>query len=153
MGCDINLRIVIKDFYGVYHNIKFYKKNDNNEYKLIDFFPDRNYELFDILTGREDEFFPKHSVYDRDLPEDLKEELIKTKTKYGYNYCEVNFSDLILYLTKHPKVRDWNYDDDSPKAWKPNPVKKIANTISAIAYLTDIDFYFDSDIRIIYWFN
>lgn len=159
MGRDIHVRIVKKDREtNTWKHVKLYHK-EKRKFKVIDVYPFRNYELFDILDEKDenDEHFFAPPIVTDNLPIALKNEIETAKQSFGfYGFREINLADLKLYLNKVPKIRDYDYEDDDPKAWKDNPVKYFIEKIEqyiefAVPYW---DFYsIDSDIRIIYWFD
>lgn len=155
MGKDIHVRIIKKDREtGKWNQIKLYHK-ENKKFKMVDIYPFRNYELFDILNETEDEKYYANNICTSDLPIALKQEIEKLKKTVGYyGFKEVNLADLKLYLYHNPKVKD--YDTEDPKSFKDNPVKNFIERIEQ--YLDFSDPYWDidnsfSDIRIIYWFD
>ena len=159
MGRDIHVRIVKKDREtNTWKHVKLYHK-EKRKFKVIDVYPFRNYELFDILDEKDenDEHFFAPPIVTDNLPIALKNEIETAKQSFGfYGFREINLADLKLYLNKVPKIRDYDYEDDDPKAWKDNPVKYFIEKIEqyiefAVPYW---DFYsIDSDIHIIYWFD
>lgn len=159
MGKDIHVRIIKKNRQdGTWKQIKlFYKDKDN--IKPVDIYPYRNYELFDILSGNEDdEFFPYCAIVKNDLPYALIKEINKYQSTFGYYYykfSEINLADLKLYLQKVPKIKDYDYEDTDPKAWKDNPVKDFIERIESYLNFADPYWNFDpySDIKIVYWFD
>ena len=159
MGRDIHVRIVKKDREtNTWKHIKLYYK-ENRKFRVIDVYPFRNYELFDILNEKEenDELFFAPPIITDDLPIALKNEIKAAKEDLGsYGFREINLADLKLYLHKVPKIRDYDYKDDDPKAWKDNPVKYFIEKIEqyiefAVPYWDSC--CVDSDVRIIYWFD
>lgn len=158
MGRDIHVRIVKKDREtNAWKQIKLYYKGDH-KFKVVDIYPFRNYELFDILSERgDDEYFTSSPVTTNDLPIILKNEIEATKKSFGfYGFREVNLADLKLYLCKVPKIRDYDHEEEDPKAWEDNPVKYFIERIEQYISFADpyYDFYcIDSDVRIIYWFD
>ena len=164
MGIDIHVRLVKKNREtNTWEQIKLYYKN-KDQFKLVDIYPFRHYELFDILTGKED--YIASNIELANLPEDLSKEIEKYKHINGYyDFKEATLADLKLYLYKVPKVRDWDYEDyeddnpkaweNDPKAWKDNPVKSFIERIER--YLDFVDWSWDefpaSDIKILYWFD
>ena len=162
MGVDIHLAIVKFDRnLNAYKEIKLYKKDDKNNYVPIDLYPGRNSELFDYLSGREDDF-PVKPLYEKNLPEDLKNQIDEYKNReYGcYDFCEANLADVKLYLKDNPKVRDYDYEgkeeDFLINGYKENP---IIDLVKRIEYVLDFDeFFWDydgsfADVRIIYFFD
>lgn len=158
MGRDIHVRIIKKDRKtNTWKHIKLYYKEDH-KFKIVDVYPFRSYELFDILSGAEDdEYFAASPIIIDDIPIILKNEIETTKKSIGfYGFKEINLADLKLYLYKVPKVRDYEYEEDDPKTWKDNPVKYFIERIEQYIGFADPDWDFyciDSDIRIIYWFD
>ena len=159
MGRDIHVKIVKKDREtNTWKRIKLYYK-EKRKFKVIDIYPFRNYELFDILNEKDesDEHIFASSIVTDDLPIALKNEIETAKKSFGfYGFREINLADLKLYLHKVPKIRDYDYEENDPKAWKDNPVKYFIEKIEQYIDFADPywDFYcIDSDIRIIYWFD
>lgn len=157
MARDIHVKIVKKDREtNTWKHIKLYYK-EKRKFRIINVYPFRNYELFDILNEKEDDGYFASSIIMDDLPIALKNEIKTTKEKFGfYGFREINLADLKLYLHKVPKIRDYDYEEDNPKAWKDNPVKYFIERIEQYIDFADPfwDFYrIDSDIRIIYWFD
>ena len=158
MGRDIHVRIVKKDREtGKWHQIKIYRKEKKRKFNVIDVYPFRNYELFEILNEKEDEKYHADVICTSDLPIALKQEIEKFKNIEGYyDFKEINLADLKLYLHHSPKVRNYDYEAEDPNAFKDNPVKYFVERIEQ--YLDFADPYWDvcrpaSDIRIIYWFD
>jgi len=165
MGKDIHVRVIIRDIKtDKWEEVKLYrptKKTDKEAYRPVDFYPFRNSELFDILTGREDDYFPTTACYHEHLPSPLKEEIEDTiKNNEGFDFNDVNLADIKLYLMKHPKVRDYDYnskndEDFELNGWKDNPVKYFVELIERALDLYEP--YWDwgsySNVRIIYWFD
>lgn len=157
MGVDIHVRIIIKNRdKNIWEEAKLYYKKDN-DFKAVDICPYRNYELFDILNHKEnDDFLNTQPIFDADLPETLKGEIVEYRNSLGYyGFREINLADLKLYLYCKPKIRDWDYEENDPKAMKDNPVKYFIEQIEQ--YISFASFMYDftppSDIKIIYWFN
>lgn len=156
MGRDIHVRILARDKdAGNWKQVKLYKKV-SGKFRYVDVYPGRNYKLFDILTGCEDDNFPAGFIAEKDLPPHLRQEVKKYKNISGYyDFHETNLADIKLYLIQHPKIRDYDYEENDPKAWKDNPVKYFIEQIESYVTLADTfwGFVFNSDIRIIYWFD
>lgn len=158
MGRDIHVRLIKKDREtGKWNQIKIYRKEKKRKFSVVDIYPFRNYELFGILDEKEDEKYYVDTICVPDLPIALKQEIEKFKNIGDcFDFREINLADLKLYLYRSPKIRDWDYEDTDPKAWKDNPVKYFIERIEQ--YLAFADPYWDvctpaSDIRIIYWFD
>ena len=158
MGTDIHVKIVKRNREtDLWEQIKLYHKK-NDEIKLIDIYPFRNSELFDILNENEDDNYTAYPLSLINLPKDLQEEIEEKQNIIGYfGFREINLADLKLYLYKTPKVRNWDYEDDNhPKAWKDNPVKYFMERIEQYIDLADSDWSWFapcSDIKILYWFD
>lgn len=153
MGADIHVYILKRNREtNAWKHIKLYTK-EKGKFKLVDVYPYRNYELFDILNGKEDEKYSAQPISKVGLPPHLKKEI--EEFEYGYGFKEINLADLKLYLRQVPKIRDWDYEDTDPNAWKDNPVKFFIERIEQ--YIDFADYYWDiipaSDIKIIYWFD
>lgn len=159
MGVDIHVHILEKDC-GKWKTVSLYSK-ENKKFKRIDPYPFRNGELFDILSGNEDDNFPNTPIEEDSLPMGLQNEIKRNKKIVGYyNFYEVNLADVKYYLTKHPKVRDYDYeaknDEDFDKnGWKPNPVASFVEAIeNYLAFVSPYsNFQPASFVRIIYYFD
>lgn len=159
MGVDIHLHLIKFNYEtGKYDEVKLYKKDNKTGFEAIPIYCGRDYELFNILKGHEDDF-PCKSIYENNLPEELIKEINKDKTDYCYGFLEANLADIKLYLKNHPRVRDYDWEDEETfdkEEWKDNPVKHL---IDLIEY--SINFWDDrwgwypqnSDVRLIYWFD
>lgn len=155
MGADIHVKILKRDN-NAWKQVTLYRK-EKEEFKLVDVYPFRNYELFDILNGEEDNNYIAYPIREDSLPVAFKKEIEGYKNTVGYyGFKEINLADLKLYLYKIPKVRDYDYEENSPNAWKDNPVKYFIEKIEQ--YINFASQYGEfisppSDIRIIYWFD
>ena len=153
MGKDIHVRIIKKDRNtNTWKQIKLYHK-EKGKFKLVNVYPFRSYELFDILSGN-DEKYNAYSICLNDLPNNLKQEVERCKNTIGYyNFFEINLADLKLYLQRVPKVKD--YDSEKENAWKNNPVKYFVERIEQYIDFVDSswDLYPYSDVKILYWFD
>ena len=155
MGKDIHVKVLEKNE-GVRKEIKLYSKNDKGEFYPIDFYPFRNYELFDIL----DKSVPFSSIEMETLPEDLKKEI--EDFDYGFNFKETTLADLKIYFYNHPKIESWDDGEDGEeeidgKKLKDNPIKDFIERIENYCDIAD-SFVWNylriaSKIRIIYWFD
>ena len=157
MGRNIHVRIVKRDRdTDKWKQIKLYYK-EKRKIKLVNVYPFRSDELFDIIDGSEDEKYNAYPISLINLPDNLQKEIERCQNTLGYyKFKEISLADLKLYLYKSPKVRDWDYEDDDPKAWKDNPVKYFIERIEQ--YIDFADPYWDletslSDIKILYWFD
>lgn len=153
MAIDIHVRILKKDRDdGTWKQVKLYKK-EKGKFKLVDVYPFRHYELFDILNENEDDNYSAMPILKEEIPFALKKEI--ENFEYGYGFREINLADLKLYLQKTPLVRNWDYEDDDSRAWKDNPVKYFIERIEQyLDFASDYwDFSPSSDIKIIYWFD
>ena len=157
MGIDIHVRIIIKNRNkNIWEEVKLYYK-ENNDFKAVKVYPYRDYELFDILNHKTNDYFLKtQPILDVDLPETLKKEIEECRNSLGYyGFREINLADLKLYLHHKPKIRDWDYEEDEPNAMTDNPVKYFIEQIEQ--YISFASFIYDfappSDVKIIYWFD
>lgn len=156
MGKDIHVRILQKNRNNnTWERVSLFHK-EKDEIKIIDVYPFRDYELFDILSENEEDGYNADNIIIDDLPLDIKQEIEEYKNNsYGYNFKEITLADLKLYLHQMPKIRDWDYEEDNPNAWKDNPVKDFIDRITQ--YLNFVDPYWNfnllSNIRIVYWFD
>jgi hypothetical protein len=156
MGIDIHVRIIKKNRdTNTWEHVKLYRK-ESEKFEVVNVYPYRNYDLFDILNENAEDGYKSQSIITIDLPPHLKQEIEKNRQEYGYySFKEVNLADLKLYLNRVPKVRNYDYDEDNPKAMQTNPVEYFIDRIEH--YLDFADPYWDlypaSDIRILYWFD
>lgn len=161
MGADIHVRIIKRNSNGKWESVKLYTK-ENKKIKKINFYPFRNYELFDIITGKRNDNFPSSPIYMSDIPIDVLNEIkiAKKPEMCCYNFYEANLADLKLYINSNPKIRDYDYesknDEDFEKnGWKDNPVIYFVKRIEDIIDIADPfwDFFPPSNVRILYWFD
>lgn len=162
MGIDIHVRIVKRDHHtDTWKQIKLYRK-EKKKFKIVDIYPYREEDLFDILLEKTNENYRDYPYRSSPislahLPINLKQEIEEKQNILGYyDFKEINLADLKLYLYHNPKVRDYDYEAEDPKAFKDNPVKYFIERIEQ--YLDFADPYWDvcgsaSDVRIIYWFD
>lgn len=157
MGRDIHVRIIKRDpITDKWKQIKIYKK-EKRKFKVIDVYPFRSYELFDIINEKEDEKYNAYPITLTNLPDNLKKEITEYKNTCGYyGFREITLADLKLYLYRVPKVRNWDYEENDPNAWKDNPVKFFIEAIEQ--YIEFFDPWLDMDtspsnIKILYWFD
>jgi hypothetical protein len=94
------------------------------------------------------------------LPDNLKQEIEECKKTSGYyDFYETNLADMKLYLYNHPKVRDYDWEDEetfNEKGWKDNPIKSFIEKIETYINVADMWWLgssLDSDIRVLYWFD
>lgn len=155
MGADIHVKILERNN-NTWKQVTLYHK-EKEEFKIVNVYPFRNYELFDILNGKEDDNYIAYPIREDSLPVTLKKEIEGYKNTVGYyGFKEINLADLKLYLYRSPKIRDYDYEENSPNAWKTNPVKYFIEKIEQ--YINFASQYGEfvsppSDIRIIYWFD
>ncbi len=148
MGRDIHVRLVTwNETYQKWSEIKFYKKV-KNDFIPIDFYPYRNYELFEEL-----EYIPWTPIDTKNLPPATKEELETMKKEFGYyNFREVNFADLKIYFFNHQKEK--GEDEDGIITFRDNPLKNFIERIESILDIYDFDLYGKySSVRIIFFFD
>lgn len=161
MGRDIHVRIVqLNRETNQYEEVVLYRKNKQGEMAPVYAYDARHYELFEILDGDNCDYFPYIPVYTENLPARLKEEIEECKDIDGYyNFYEANLADIKIYLHNHPKVRDYDWDNEDTfekEGWKDNPVKYFIECIERYLGIADVWWFgeqFDSNIRIIYWFD
>ena len=155
MGKDIHVRVVIRNREtDLWKQVKLYRK-EKGKFKLIEVYPFHNHELFEILSGNElYESYPMSLIH---LPESLKQEIKEYQNELGcFDFNEINLADLKLYARRVPKIRDWDYEENHPKAWKKNPVKHFIKQIESYVNLAEENYWNfipDSDIKILYWFD
>ena len=162
MGKDIHIRIVKRNREtNNWELVNLYRKDENNEIKKINFYPFRNYDIFDILQERED--LTQLSILPiamAGLPTELQEEITEDEAEGCYDFKEVTLADLKLYFEYNPQIKDWDayYEDElDPRNFKTNPIKYF---IERIEYFLDFAIdsfwkwnYSNSDIKILYWFD
>ena len=153
MGRDIHIRIVkYNSEIDKWEEIKLFREEKANSYTPIRLSLDRNYELFEIL----DEDINFKAVNKTNLPKDLVDEIENWEKDGGFRFREINLAELEIYKLNHPKVRDWDYEEDHEKAWYDTPLNdliiRILNMVELFNYCR-WDYYTMSDIRIIYWFD
>lgn len=146
MGVDIHIKMIVFNRHdGEWEDVTLFQKK-GKQFKIVPLYSFRDYELFDILTNKENNNFPKAPLNEKFLPEKLQEE-IKEAKKWCYGFSETTFADIKLYLHQYPFV---------PDKMKENPVKSFYNRLNN--YLS---FYLEdepwdnllSDIKILYWFD
>lgn len=153
MGTDIHVYIFKKNREtNAWKWVKLYRK-EKGHFNYINPYPFRSNEIFDMLKNEVNSF----PVILKGLPGDFQKEIKEYQNQIGcYGFSEINLADLKIYLNKHPKVRDWDYEENDTKAMKTNPIKFFIKRIEQY-----IDFYDDfwdytspySDVKIIYWFD
>ena len=160
MGVDIHVKITkYNEKTGIWEQINLYQKDEKGNFSSVSPYPFRNSELFGILSDEHDDHFPIHTLttwtnYDKETQEEF--ELAHEDFGY-YGWGWFNLAEVDLYLQKHPKVRDWDYEEDDfeENGWKNNPVKYFIDLITA--YLDLADPYWDwdghSNIRVILWYD
>lgn len=161
MGTDIHVRIIKRDHdTDTWKQIKLYRK-EKRKFKIVDIYSYREEDLFDILSEKTNDYrtypYRAYPISLTHLPIGLKQEIEKKQKISGYyDFKEINLADLKIYLMHTPKIRDWNYEDNDPKAWIDNPVKYFIERIELYLDLAEPDWNIDSppsDIRILYWFD
>ena len=158
MGVDIHVKIAYKDSEKGWKEVKLYTKNDEDKFEEVDIFPGKNSEIFDIMSGKEDEYFPNTPIYKKDLPDSIVKEIEEAENTFGYfNFYEVNLADLKLYIKNHPTIPDYDAEwKDDKKVYKPNPIISVVEDVEAFMDFAEPFWVFDgsySCIRIIYWFD
>ena len=161
MGRDIHVRLVqFNHKTNQYEEVVLYRKNQQNKIVPVYAYDSRNYELFDILDGTDDNYFPYTPVNTENLPSELKKEIEECQQTDGYyNFYETNLADVKIYLYDHSKVRDYDWHDENTfekEGWKDNPAKNFIECIERYIGIADVWWFgaqFDSNIRIIYWFD
>ena len=164
MGVDIHTKLVkYNSEDNLWHELKLYRVEEG-KYKKVYIFDGRNYELFDIMQGKENDdisYFPSADIPLVSLDEELREEIEKDK-EYCYHFHEISLADMEFYLYKHPTIPDYDADwgDDwksgDPKPQKDNPVKWIYDECIAYAEFAD-NYSFNwtprSRYKLLYWFD
>lgn len=147
MGRDIHVRLVGWDEINEkWNEIKFYKKV-KNDFIPVDFYPYRNYELFEELNN-----IPWTSINKKNLPPTIAKELEEAEKILGYyNFREVNLADLKIYYLNHQKIEE---EDVEGVIFKDNPIKDFIERIESILDIYDFDLYEKySLVRIIFFFD
>ncbi len=157
MGVDIHVRIVKFDKENEkFKEIKTYHRTKDGKFEMTDPYPGRNSELFDYLSGREDENFPSYPLSCACLPKELISEIKNYKECVGYySFCEANLADIHLYLKNYPKVLDYDAEwENNKKVYKDNPVKAFIERIESYIDIADEWWYEPlSAYKILYWFD
>lgn len=156
MGIDIHVRLIKKDrSTNTWKPIKLYYK-EKKKFKVVDIFPYRSYELFDLLSNNEHNYMA-YPILMTNLPSSLFSEIKNIqKNNDGYGFKEINLADLKIYLQENPEIISDSDFDDSTNSFKkkPNPIKFFIERIIQYINLADTsDNYPFSDIRVIYWFD
>ena len=161
MGKDIHIRVVKRNREtNNWELINLYQKKEN-EIVAINLFPFRNYDIFDILQGKENcTNLNPLPIAMAGLPSELQEEIAKDKEELCYDFKEVTLADLKLYFEYSPKIKDWDsyYEDENdPRGFITNPIKYFIERIEYfLEFAIDSSWkwnYSNSDIKILYWFD
>ena len=162
MGQDIHIRIVKynsdKNFYEeltlykpgeeYHYNEEGNKIVDNPYFQKVHIDAGRNYEMFEgMKDGDENDgygHFPwtkvKLNALDPKIKEDIEE---KMDTPGYFDFYELTFADMKLYLNEHPTVVDYDNnnfnweEDDGERPRKINPIKPLFDEIVNYAQLAD----------------
>lgn len=148
MGRDIHVRLVgWNEIKQKWDDIKFYKETKDG-FTPIDFYPYRNYELFEEL-----EYVPWTLINKKNLPPATEKELKEAEETFGYyNFREVNLADLKIYFSNHQKIK--GEEEEGTIIFKDNPLKDFIERIESILDIYDFDLFGKySLIRIIFFFD
>ena len=156
MGKDITIHVLKQTPEGKWRELQLFSKDTNDNFKAVSFFEGRSYELFEILEGKYEGFYPSN-INLLTLSDDLKNLINSEKEEYNFNFYEANLADLKIYALQHPTVIDLEADfiNDLPQK-KINPIIPFIDRLETYISFTDTDFGWNltySDIKIIYWFN
>lgn len=151
MGRDIHVKILKKNKnLELWEPVVLYKK-ENGEFKEINFITYRDQDLFNILLGDSDTFFPFSPLNEANIAEPLRKEIEKKRGIIGYyGFCEANLADVRIYLQENPKIKS-DYTEEEII----NPVEHLVDIVYKVLNIAqeyDVPWY-DSQIRIIYWFD
>lgn len=151
-------------------------KNKNGEYVPADLWPwNGSHELFSVV-GLEDSYdFPEFTAIHEGFPVNASDEMYKEygkfKEEFGGHFWMptvkwFNLADAMLYLEKHPKVKDFEAMEqtwvtagdmewsDVPVELMDNPLKPLVGRVLALLEAADEFRYWEwkfSDVRIIAW--
>lgn len=151
-------------------------KNKNGKYVLVDLWPwPGSHELFSVV-GLEDSYdFPEFTAVHTGFPVNASDEMYKEYGKFEEkdfirNWMPsvkwFNLADAMLYLEKHPKVKDFEAMEqtwvaagdmewkDVPEVLMDNPLKSLVDRVLAFLEVADEFRYWEwkfSDVRIIAW--
>lgn len=143
MGVDI-VTCIERKKNGKYELLSLYKKTADG-FVPVQFYTDRNYELFDKLAGRYDDSFP----YPRGLPKDISD---STQNEYRfeedisttwYDYVELK----LLAKTKDAIVRN----SDTGKKY--NVLNNFVDRINFVLEANGVYFPDPGDVRVIVGFS
>ena len=156
MGVDIHVKIIYKDKNG-WKPISLFCQNDENKTEVIDPYPFRNYEVFSVLSGKEDDNFPYDHIFSQDLPQSVLDEINEDEKSGCYGFKEVNLADLESYVLKYPKIKDYDVEwEDNKPVYKTNPMIDFMYRMKSYVDLA-VPFWelnnILSKVRILYWFD
>lgn len=153
MGKDIHVAIAIRnDEAGYYDKVEIFNKKEN-KYLYINPYDTRNHELFELL----EEDIPWNQLHTTFLEPSFAKEIQKIQNTMGYfNFREINLADLKNYLMLNPTVPDYDNDDNDDTeelTYKTNPIKFFIEQIEYYIKFAGYEYYYPSDIYILYWFD
>lgn len=149
MGKDIHVAIAIRNTEtGYYDKVEIFNKK-KDKYISINPYDIRNHELFKLL---EDDI-PWNGLHTTFLEPSFAKEIQEIKDTMGYfNFKETNLADLKNYLICNPMTTDYDsYGDEIVE--KTSPLKFFIERIEYYIEFAGYDFYYPSDIYILYWFD
>lgn len=151
-------------------------KNKNGEYVPVDLWPwNGSHELFSVVSLEDSYDFPKFTAVHEGFPVNASDEMYKEygkfKEEFGGHFWMptvkwFNLADAMLYLEKHPKVKDFEAMEqtwvaagdmewsDVPVELMDNPLKPLVGRVLALLEAADEFRYWEwkfSDVRIIAW--
>ena len=150
MGKDIHVAIAIRNNEtGYYDKVEIFNKK-GDKYLYINPYDARNHELFELL----EEDIPWNQLHTTFLEPSFAKEIQEIQNTMGYfNFREINLADLKNYLMLNPTVSDYDDDDTEELTYKTNPVKFFIEQIEYYIEFAGYEFYYPSDIYILYWFD
>lgn len=149
MGKNIHVAIAIRNNEtGFYDKIEIFNKK-KDKYVSVNPYNACNHELFKLL----EEDIPWSQLHTTFLEPSFAKEILEIKNTMGYfNFKETNFADLKNYLMLNPTILDYdNYGDEAVE--KTNPLKFFIERIEYYIKFAGYEYYYPSDIYILYWFG
>lgn len=152
MGVDIHIHICkLDENTNLYSPIKLFKKNDTGGYEEVPVYEARNYDMFDILEGRQDDF-PRRNIRKKTLDPSFREE-IERDEEWCFSFSEVNLLEMKNYVDKKPMIISSYYGGEEEEVEIKSPVKDLYEDIVSYIKLYDDGIDFLSDYKIIYYFD
>ena len=175
MGMDLTVRILkYNEETNFYEELKLFRQANKYDYSSdsglvkVEVYPGRNSEMFEGMRDGDRidgyGYFPWTRIKLNSLEPELRKEIEELQNTEGYfDFKEISFAEMELYLLTHPTVVDYDSDkwDDwkntDPKPQMENPIKsniyeRILSYIS-LAENCYMDFTSFSDYKIIFYFD